>query len=338
MSEIIVNHEVLKELVIRKLEQASVPSDQAKTVAEVLVHADLRGVHSHGVLRTEHYVKRVSERGLNPNPNITVKETGPVSALVDGDDGFGHVVAKKAMDVAINLANQYGVGFVGVENSSHCGALSYFLTQAVEENLIGIAMTHTDKVVVPFGGAEPYFGTNPIAFGFPTKKGQPVILDMATSEVAFGKILHAKDKGTDIPPNWGVNSSGRPTTDPHQVTALLPFGGAKGYGLAMIVDIFSGILTGSAFGPHVQPMYGNYNEMRKLGHFMCAINPSVFNKGESFLSDMDQMIDEIHQVKPAEGFERVMVPGEPEQLKEARHLSEGVPVPENVYSYLTKPN
>jgi ureidoglycolate dehydrogenase (NAD+) len=336
LSEITVNHDVLKERVVIKLEEAGVPSDQAQTVAEVLVHADLRGVHSHGVLRTEHYVKRVTEGGLNPNPTIKVKETGPVSALVDGDDGFGHVVAKKAMEVAIELAHEKGVGFVGVENSSHCGALSYFLTQAAKENLIGIAMTHTDKIVVPFGGAKPYFGTNPIAFGVPTKKGHPVILDMATSEVAFGKILHAKDKGSHIPPTWGVDTSGQPTTDPNQVTSLLPFGGAKGYGLAMVVEIFSGLLTGSAFGPHVKPMYGNYNEMRKLGHFMCAIHPSVFNRGDSFLEAMDQMIDEIHQVQPAKGFERVMVPGEPEQLKEERYLKEGIPVPETVYDYLTK--
>lgn len=334
MSDIIVRHEALKSLVIKKLEQAGIPSEHAQIVADVLVHANLRGVHSHGVLRTEHYVKRLKEGGLNPNPKITVRETGPVSAVVDGDDGLGHVVAKEAMNVAIRSAKKNGVGFIGVINSSHCGALSYFLTQAVEENLIGMAMTHTDKSVVPFGGAEPFFGTNPIAFGFPAKKHKPVILDMATSEVAFGKILHAREAGIDIPPNWGVEGDGNPTIDPHKVSALLPFGGAKGYGLAMVVDILSGILTGSAFGPHVNPMYGGYDKMRKLGHFVCAINPSTFNHGNGFMTNMDQMIDELHQVPPAGSFEKVMVPGEPEQINEAANKKNGIPVPESVYSYL----
>ncbi|MEM5008717.1 ureidoglycolate dehydrogenase [Priestia megaterium] len=336
MTNIIVNHEKLKELVINNLVKGGLVEEHAKIVADVLVHADLRGVSSHGVLRTEHYVKRLLEGGLNPNSEFSIKNTGPSSAIFDGDDGFGHVIAKEAMDYAINLAKKNGIGTVAVINSSHCGALSYFVKQAAEQGLVGMAVTHTDKVVVPFGGAKPYFGTNPIAFGFPAKKNKPVILDMATSNVAFGKVLHAREAGTSIPSDWGVDVNGSPTTDPNEVNALLPFAGPKGYGLAMVVDVLSGLLTGSAFGPHISTMYGDYNKKRKLGHFMIVLNPAVFTDSDAFLENMDKMIDEIHQTPPVKGFSKVMVPGEPEQLREEERLVNGVPVTQTVYDYLTK--
>jgi len=336
MTDVVVSYEELKNLVVKKLSNAGIPNEHAGIVADVLVHANLRGVNSHGVLRTEHYVKRINEGGINTNPKFTVKETGPSTAIFDGDDGMGHVVAKEAMDYAINMAKKNGVGMVGVINSSHCGALSYFVQQAAQENMIGIAMTHTDKVVVPFGGAKPFFGTNPIAFGFPAKENKPIILDMATSNVAFGKVLHAREVGKSIPGDWGVDENGKPTTDPEKVSALLPFAGPKGYGLAMVVDIFSGILVDAAFGPHITAMYGDYNKKRKLGHFIAAINPAVFTNLETFLRNVDQMINEIHTAQPAEGFTRVMVPGEPEQQNEDERMKNGIPISESIYNYLIK--
>jgi ureidoglycolate dehydrogenase (NAD+) len=336
MTDKIVSHEELKGLVVKKLTKAGLQADHAGVVADVLVHADLRGVSSHGVLRTEHYVKRINEGGLNPNADFSVKDTGPSSAVFNGDDGMGHVIAKEAMDYAIELAQKNGIGMVAVTNSSHCGALSYFVQQAAESNMIGMAMTHTDKVVVPFGGAKPFFGTNPIAFGFPAKESKPVILDMATSNVAFGKVLHAREAGSSIPGDWGVDESGKSTTDPNEVSALLPFAGPKGYGLAMVVDIMSGLLTGAAFGPHITTMYGDYAKKRELGHFVCAINPSVFTDPTGFLQNMDQMINEIHGTEPAEGFDKVMVPGEPEQLREEERRQSGIPVTETIYQYLIK--
>lgn len=334
MADVIIKHEELKELVVKKLSKAGLNEEHAKVVADVLVHADLRGVSSHGVLRTEHYVKRITEGGMNPNPIFSVNETGPCSAVFDGDDGMGHVITKEAMDYAIKMAEKNGIGMLTVINSSHCGALSYFVQQAAEKNMIGVAMTHTDNIVVPFGGAKPFFGTNPVAYGFPAKNNKPVILDMATSNVALGKILHAREAGTAIPEGWGVDENGNATTDPDKVTALSPFAGPKGYGMGMVVEIFSGILAGAAFGPHVAKMYGDYEKVRKLGHYVCAINPSIFTNLDSFLANMDQMINEVHDVKPAEGFNKVMVPGEPEQLREEARLVEGVPVTESVYNYL----
>jgi ureidoglycolate dehydrogenase (NAD+) len=336
MSTVTIPHEEAKELVVKKLSEAGLNWDHALKVAEILVHADLRNVNSHGVLRTEHYVNRLNAGGLNPEANITFNKTGPVTGVVDGDDGFGHVIGDIAMKHAIEMAKENGIGMVTAINSSHCGALSYFVQEAAEQNLIGIAMTHTDKIVVPFGGKEAFLGTNPIAYGVPAKTSKPFILDMATSNVALGKILQYKEEGKDIPPGWGVDENGETVTDPGKVVSLSPFGGPKGYGLSMIVDIFSGLLAGAAFGPHVAKMYGDLDQKRKLGHYFCAINPAFFTDADAFLENMDQMMAEIRQAPPAPGFSKVFVPGEIEQMNEDRNLQNGITIASTVYQYLKK--
>lgn len=336
MQERRVSHEQLRAWCIAKLVQAGVGDRDAGIAADVLVHANLRGVDSHGVLRMEHYVRKVKHRGINPAPDISVTSTGPATAVVDGDDGLGHVVAEKAMSVAIDLARRSGAGVVSAVNSSHCGALSYFVEMAAREQMIGIAMTNTDKMVAPFGGSSAYFGTNPMAFGFPAGDRPPILLDMATSSVAYGKVLEALHQGKPIPSDWAVDSEGQPTTDPRQAAALLPFGGAKGYGLGLVVDVFAGILTGSPFGPYVGKMYGDDpGERRKLGHFVCAIDIARFTDGESFARNMARMMDDLHGMPPAPGFNRVMLPGEPESLRERQRREHGIPISEELYAYLS---
>ncbi|WP_152658147.1 ureidoglycolate dehydrogenase [Oceanobacillus sp. CFH 90083] len=313
-----------------------VAEDAADAIADVLVHANLRGVDSHGVLRVEHYIKRIQAGGINPAAQLQVTETSPSTSIVDGDNGFGHYISKTAMDIAINQAKEAGTGAVAVKNSSHCGALSYFVEQAAQHHLIGIAMTHTDKIVVPFGGSEPFFGTNPIAFGFPAKKEEPIILDFATSTVALGKILNAKEKGESIPHGWGVDESGESTHDPDKVVALSPFGGPKGYGLAMVVEIFSAMLTGAAFGPHVSKMYGEYDKNRELGHFFMAIDPAKFVSVDVFTARLDQMIRELRETSPGPNVERIYVPGEIEMINAQKREKEGIPLPDSVLAYLKK--
>lgn len=336
MAEIILPHEKLKQLVVNKLTSTGLIPNHADIVADVLVHADLRGVSSHGVMRTEYYVRRLLGGGLKTDPIFHIRQTSAVCAVFDGDDGLGHVVLNEATKHAINLAAANGAGMVSIQNSSHCGALSYFVQQAAHAGMIGIAMTNANKNVVPYGGAEPFFGTNPIAFGIPAYTHDPIILDMATSQVAFGKILQARATGKPVPENWGIDKNGHICTDPDKITALLPIAGPKGYGLGLVVDIFSGILTGSAFGPHVRPMFGQYEQPQKLGHFVAVLNPALFIDKNTFLQKVDQMIDEIHDAPPADGFERVMVPGEPEQERYVNRLANGVPVPEAIYRYLTE--
>lgn len=335
MDQVVIERQELLELCIRAFMAVGVPMEHAEIAADVLVHANLRGVDSHGVLRMEHYVNKILHGGINPLPDIRVKRTGPVTALVDGDDGLGHVVARAAMDEAIRLAEASGTGTVGAVNSSHCGALSYFVRMAADRGLIGIVMSNTDKGAVPFGGKRMFFGTNPIAFGFPTRRHPSVILDMATSTVAYGKVLDAKLKGKQIPPDWAVDGEGRSVTDPESVRAMLHFGGAKGYGLALAVDVFSSILMGAAYGPHVVPMYGgDVGEKRKLGQFFCAIHPAYFTDPDRFLDQMDGMIDELHEVPPADGFAAVLTPGEPETATEALRLRQGIPLPASCVEYL----
>jgi ureidoglycolate dehydrogenase (NAD+) len=329
-----VSHDELKELSIKKLEEAGVRSADAEIVADILLHANLRGVDSHGILRLEHYCRRIKAGGMNPRPEVKIKYRGTAAAVLDGDDGLGHFVAKKAMQCAIDLAKKVGIGVVGVNNSSHCGALSYYVNQAASEGMIGIAATNTDKMVVPYGGIEPFFGTNPFAFGFPTRKNKPVIIDMATSIIAMGKILQAKETGKTIPENCAVNERGECVIEPDEFVALLPFGGPKGYGISMAVDIFSGVLIGTAFGPHVNIMYDNLDKPRKLGHFIAAIDAGLFIEKETFLSSMDQLIDELHAVKPADGFSRVLVPGDPEYIMEDERLKNGIPIAEAIYRFL----
>ena len=336
MSTVTIPHEEAKELVVQKLSDAGLNTEHAAKVADILVHADLRNVNSHGVLRTEHYVNRLKEGGVNPHADITFNKTGPVTGIVDGDDGFGHVIADIAMKQAMEMAKENGVGMVTAINSSHCGALSYFVQEAAEQNLIGIAMTHTDKIVVPFGGKEAFLGTNPIAYGVPAKKNKPFILDMATSNAALGKILQHKEEGKEIPQGWGVDENGESVTDPGKVVSLTPFGGPKGYGLSMIVDVFSGLLAGAAFGPHVSKMYGDLDKKRKLGHYFCAINPAFFTDADAFLENMDQMMDEVRQIPPSPGFSQVFVPGQIEQMNEERNLEKGITIASTVYQFLKK--
>ncbi|MCY9002353.1 ureidoglycolate dehydrogenase [Peribacillus frigoritolerans] len=336
MATVTIQAEEAKRLVIKQLTKVGLNEETAGKIAEVLVHADLRNVNSHGVLRTEHYVNRLQAGGINPEAQISFQKTGPVTGVVDGDDGFGHVISDVAMDHAIDMARENGVGMVTVFNSSHCGALSYFVQKAADAKLIGIAMSHTDKIVVPFGGKTSFLGTNPIAYGVPAKTKKPYILDMATSNVAWGKILQAREEGKEIPEGWGVDENGAAVTDPNKVVSLSTFGGPKGYGLSVIVDVFSGLLAGAAFGPHIGKMYDDLDKKRKLGHYFCVINPSFFTDTDIFLEQMDQMIEELKQVEPAPRFDRVYVPGEIEQINEEKNLKHGITIASSVYEFLTK--
>ncbi len=332
--EVLVDADELQTLVSARLKEAGLNQEHARITADVLVHADLRGVHSHGAMRTEHYVRRLNAGSLNKHPQFTFAKIRSGCGLFDADDGMGHVATNKAMDHAIDMARESGLAMVGVVNSSHCGALSYFVSQAVAAGMIGIALVQTDKCVTPFGGAKPFLGTNPMAFGFPCQKNSPVILDMATSNVAYGKILHAREKNIPIPEGWGLDDSGTPTTDPCQVKGLTPLGGYKGYGIAMVVDILTGVLLGAQFGPHIAAMYEGFDQKRKLASLVIAIDPATYISADHFMSQMDAMVDELHAQPTAPGFERVLVPGDVELELEERHRRAGIPVVTSIYDYL----
>lgn len=335
MTEIVtVMPDELHRLIKNKLEAAGLRSEQAEEVAKHLVYADACGIHSHGAVRVDYYAERIAKGGITIDPQLKFEKTGPSSAIFHGDNGMGHYVSNLAIEEAIPFAKETGVAVVGVSRMGHSGVLSYYVKKAAENDLICIAMCQSDPMVVPFGGAENYYGTNPIAFSAPRKNGHPFVFDMATTVQAWGKILDARSKNQEIPNTWAVDQAGVPTTDPHDVAGLLPIAGPKGYGLMMMVDILSGMLMGLPFGKHVSSMYDKMNEGRELGQLYILIDPSRFTSLELFKENMEQTFEELHQIKPAEGFDQVYVPGELGQQRYEKYSVEGIPVEQNIYNYL----
>ena len=303
-------------------------------VAESLIHANLRGIDSHGVMRVSHYIQRLEAGSVNPKPAAQTTRTGAATAMIDGDHGFGHVTNWDAMGLAIDIARESGAAFVGVNHSNHCGALSFFTHRALEAGMIGIAFTQTDKGVVPFGGRTPFCGTNPLSFAIPSQSGPPIVLDMATSTVAGGYIYKARMENKPIPPTWALDATGQPTTDPHQAAFWTPAAGAKGYGLGVIIDVLTGILCGGTFGPNIPVMYGELDKQRNLCHLLGAIDVSRFAGSDAFLATVTAMVSAIHQSPAADGFERVMVPGEPEYLRAIERTEKGIPVDDTLLNEL----
>jgi len=324
----------LRRLVAEILQRRGVPAADAEIVAHSLVYANLRGTDSHGVLRVPHYVKRLEMGSINPAPNTKFERTGPATGMVDGDDGLGQVAVWHAMSHAIQIAGESGICFVGVNNSSHCGALSFFGLQAVEAQMIGMVFSQGDKCVVPFGGRESFCGTNPICFAVPSRTGNPIMLDMATSTVAWGHIIKARGLNQELSAGWAVDAAGDPTVDPHQAKWLTPAAGPKGYALGVILDVLTGVLCGGAFGPHIVPMYGQYEENRKLCHSAGAIDYRRFPGADSFLDNVTRMVEELHQVPAADGFEKVLAPGEPEYLRQTERSEHGIPLDDYVWDEL----
>lgn len=325
----------LHALIKNKLIRAGLSHDHAEVMADCLVFADARGYHSHGAVRVEYYAERIAKGGINTHPKFEFKETGPASGIYEGDNGSGFVAAKNGMLEAIRMAKRSGVAVVGMRKISHSGSLGYFVDMAVKEGLVALSICQSDPMVVPYGGSEPYYGTNPIAFGAPSADERELIFDMATTVQAWGKVLHARSKGEPIPSTWAVDEKGEPTTDPKNVNALLPIAGAKGYGLMMMVDILSGVMLGLPFGKHVSSMYEDMTKGRDLGQLHIVIDPSRFTDLDRFKATISQTFDELKAIKPAPGFSEVNYPGERALLRKAAYARDGIEIVNAVYDYLS---
>ena len=319
-----VSRERLTSWAVAALSEVGVPPEEAKLVAESLVQTSVWGVDSHGVLRLTHYLRRMTIGSIKAAAVPVVTRTGPVTAQVHGEDGLGIVHATLAMEEAIAMARENGVGVVGVGHSSHCGAMQLYTRMAAREHLVGIAMTHSSSVVVPHGGKEKYFGTNPISIAVPRASGEPVCLDMATSQVAWNKVLNARIEGYDLDPGVAVDAEGNPTTDPHQARAAVPLGGPvygyKGYGLAFMVDLLCGLMNGMTFGRHINSMYEDLERPRKIGHFLMAIDPGRFAGAETLEKTVDALIADLR----TQG--EILYPGEPEERAQAERVVSGIPI------------
>lgn len=288
-------------------------SENSAIVADSLIKANLEGVDSHGISRLPIYIKRFLDKRINLEPQVNLDEKSPSVLVVDGDNGLGHIVSYKAVKKGFDMAKASGICAIAVKNSNHFGTASYFCQLACDENLACIAFTNSPPGVAPWGGKSAFFGTNPIAFGFPTGNDVPVIIDLSTSIVARGKIIFADKQGNKIPEGWALDEDGYPTTEPSEALkgSVLPMGGAKGAALALAVEILTGVLSGAAFGPNVKNIYnekeaGNAN----VGHFFFIIDIERFMDLNSFFYSINDLIMEMKQVPSRPEIEAIRYPGE----------------------------
>ena len=300
----------------------------ASIVAESLVQANLRGVDSHGVARLGIYVKRLKMGLVNPRPNVEVVRESAGTLLVDGDNGMGQVVGVRALELGFKKAKESGGVCVGVRRSNHYGAGAYYVQRAVARDMVAFAYSNAPPTMAPWGGVDPYVGTNPYAYGVPAGEHRAIILDMATSIVARGRIILAAERDEPIPEGWAVDKQGNPTTDAREALegSVLPFGGPKGYGISLMIDIMAGALTGAGFGPRVNSLYDNFDEPQNVGAFFQLIDIGHFIDPAAFKARVDRMIEEIKSSRKAAGTEEIFLPGEIEYRKEQQRRASGIPV------------
>jgi LDH2 family malate/lactate/ureidoglycolate dehydrogenase len=332
--------ERLHEFSARIFMHFGVPRDDAHIAADVLAAADLRGVDSHGVARLHAYFEMLECGRINPKPNVLVIRELPGTATVDGDNGLGLVVGPKANNIAMEKALAVGSGWVSVSNTNHFGVAGYYPLQALTHELIGWAMTNSTKIVAPLWGAERMLGTNPIAVAFPGLEEPPIVIDMATSAAAYGKIEIALRAGKPIPEGWAIDINGQAATRPEQMMeggALVPLGGTreqgghKGFCMAALVDILSGVLSGANWGPFTPP-FALKQEIptrsvgKGIGHLFGALRIDGFIDSGEFKRQIDEWVRTFRATKPAAGTPGVVIPGDPERLAEAERRVSGVPL------------
>jgi len=331
--------EALRAFTERLLALAGLPGEDAALAADVLLAADLRGIDSHGVARLRGYYDVLRSGQVNPTPELRVTRETLTTATVDGDNGLGLVVGPRANELAMDKALDAGSGWVAVRNTNHFGIAGYYVLQALERDLIGWAMTNSSALVAPLFGTGRMLGTNPLAIAFPGHEEPPIVIDFATSAVAFGKIEIARRKGQPIPEGWAIDPGGNPATDPQAVYdggALLPvgstreLGGHKGYALGMMVDVLSAVLSGANWGPfapafaieQVPPGQVGVG----IGHFFGALRIDGFIDPDEFKRQIDHLVRTFRATPPVPGTDGPLIPGDPERAAEAARRADGIPL------------
>ena len=336
----VVDHEQLQKVCAEILVKLGVSKEDASITAESLVLANLRGTDSHGVMRLPFpYAVRLREGGTKPRPNIEVISDNKACVLIEGDQSLGQAVAYKGMMMAIAKAKEHGVGIATVRNGDHFGAAGFYANMAAQEGMVGFAASNGPCNMAAWGGAEAVVANSPFAFAIPAGKVPTVILDIALSQVAAGKIMNAAAKGEQIPVGWMFDSEGKPCQDPtmlHKGCTLMPTGGHKGYGMSVIVDCIAGIMSGAAYGPLVTQNYLDMVAAPMVGMFFGAIDISRFMDIDSFKALVDGYAGMIKSTQKAEGVENLYLPGEIEWETEQKRRAEGIPLPEKVYDDIEK--
>ena len=319
--------EAARDLADGLLRSAGVPPGDAGVAARCLVRADLRGVDTHGIVRLPGYLDRIGKGLVNPAPELSFETVTPSVARLDAQNGLGFVAASRAVDQALRMAGEAGLGMIGVRNSTHYGMAATYLLKAVEAKHLAMVFTNASRALPPWGGTEELFGTSPFAAAAPNPGGTPFVLDMSPTVAARGKIRKAAREGRVIPDTWALDAEGRPTTDPEAALSgsLLPIGGPKGAGLSMMMDILCGVLTGANFAGEVGDQYKNFERPQGVGHFILVMRPDLFISADDFAARMTRLVATVKANPKASGVEEIYMPGEPEARVEAARLSDGIP-------------
>ena len=314
-------------LVIALFQRTGMDEPDARLLADSLVAADLSAVHSHGVLRVPEYVAKLTHGGVNSRGRPHVAQDAGACLVVDGGNSMGQIGAHFAMAQAIARAETTGIAAVAIRGSNHCGALAYYVQQAIARDMIGIATTNALPTMAPWGGAERLLGINPLGIGIPAGEEYPIIYDAAFSASAHGKLRVYEQKGLPLPAGWALDRAGRPTTDPRAAMdgLLLPIGGFKGAGLALTMGILSTMLSGASYGAELGDMEHGPAPGQD-GHFVAAIRIGAFEDIARFKARVDGAIRQLHGSRLAPGFDRTYAPGEKEALTREEYLRDGIPL------------
>jgi LDH2 family malate/lactate/ureidoglycolate dehydrogenase len=318
------------------------PAD-AELLATALVDADLRGVHSHGVKNLPMYLHGVLQGNVAARVDCPVLVDTGAFVLLDGENGLGHITCTRAMDLAIDRARLHGVAFVGVNNSNHCGAAAFYTERAVALDQLGFCTTNSPAVMAPWGGRSARLGSNPVSYGIPAGEAPPIVLDMASTAALRDAFRARHRSGTALPAGWALDSSGEPTTDPEAALAgaVLPFGEHKGYGLAVVNEIFSAALTGASFSFEIASriegrfgLAGPAQESWDCGHLIGAFDVGKIIAIEEFKRRIDQLVASLKSAGGQGEANRVYMPGEMEYYRRLERLAHGTPVPEDTSTQL----
>jgi LDH2 family malate/lactate/ureidoglycolate dehydrogenase len=334
---VIIGEESLRHFCTEVLIRLKAPPEQADAIATTLVEADLQGIASHGVVRLPIYAERLRAGVVNARPKVRITRETTTTAVMDGDNGMGQWVSIRAMQLAINKARSGSCVFVSVRNSNHFGTAGYYARMAVAHDMIGFSFTIGGiNHMTPWGGTQGMLGNNPFSIALPAGQERPVVLDMACSMAARGKILVAAKDNSPIPDDWAVGPDGQPTTDPVEALKgfMLPIGGPKGYSLTLVIGLLSTMLSGAAFGTEVTNMYEDLEHHQNIGHLFGVLPIACFEPLEVYKRRMDKAIREIRSVPRGTGVERIYLPGEREQFLAEEYRRSGIPINKAVWSEL----
>jgi LDH2 family malate/lactate/ureidoglycolate dehydrogenase len=319
----------LEAFITGALTALGLPEQDAAVCATRVTEADLRGVDTHGIFRLPHYCKRIRAGGINLRPRVRPVRENAVTALVDGDNGMGHVVMTYATRLAIRKAAEVGLAWIGTFNGNHAGAGAVYSTMPVAHDMIGMYMTVANgNHMPPWGGVEVMLGTNPISVAIPAGNEPPIALDIATTVSSYGKVKLAAQKGESIPVGWMIDRKGQPLTDPKRAAEgfLLPIGGYKGYGLNVVIGMLAGVLNGAAFGRNVVDFNKDFATRNNSGHMILAVRVDNFQPVDAFKQEMDRVIREIRESERIENVDRIWLPGEMEHHRIRERLEHGIPL------------